>query len=386
MTISNGRHQTTYADTQQDDSVNSFSLPSLPLIIIRNIVSRAWRSHLVRLSCEHYYYDWNLSLALVSKDMFKFVSTCLFTEVYSTKDTWVPFDMGQHIANPFCVIKSPSKLIVDKHIFKDPCESSGTASTQTFFGGITNLIVIGRIDLNQLVLFPSLTNLRLEQKGTSRTWDSNNVWVFRELPQLSLQNLKRLRIKSCNPQVVSNLPDGLHLSVDQIGSSNAQHINLNPNVIFQTSNMELMPQMISKLILNYHGPIPIETLQSMPKLKHLVVSLGWSIMPIQEAVNIINACPNFEAFALWSSPNPQSTKIADLVVGILERTRIGSIKLVFIINHDLEVYESLMATLPLTIQVVGIKRSRQKIPVHYNHQVFKFFLRYKPITEIVKLS
>ncbi|GAM18263.1 hypothetical protein SAMD00019534_014380 [Acytostelium subglobosum LB1] len=316
--------------------------------------------------------------------MFKFVSTCLFTEVYSTKDTWVPFDMGQHIANPFCVIKSPSKLIVDKHIFKDLCESSGTASTQTFFGGITNLIVIGRIDLSQLVLFPSLTNLRLEQKGTSRTWDSNNVWVFRELPQLSLQNLKRLRIKSCNPQVVSNLPDGLHLSVDQIGEENTRHINLNPNVILQTSNMDLMPQMISMLRLNYCGPIPIETLQSMPKLKHLVVSLGWSIMPIKEAVDIINACPNIEAFALWSNSHPQSMKMAaDFVVCILERTRLGSIKLVFKTHHDLEVYESLMATLPLTIQVVGIKRSRQKIPVHYNQQVFKFFLRYnKPIPEI----
>ncbi|GAM18258.1 hypothetical protein SAMD00019534_014330 [Acytostelium subglobosum LB1] len=107
----------------EDDNNNTTSTGQLPWIITR-IISTAWSSHLLLQTKQYCSLEWNVSLALISKSMFKFISTKMLTEVIlverpkfvaPNQEIFVLdyVEALRHITNEYCVIKTPSKLVIE---------------------------------------------------------------------------------------------------------------------------------------------------------------------------------------------------------------------------------------------------------------------------------
>ncbi|GAM18259.1 hypothetical protein SAMD00019534_014340 [Acytostelium subglobosum LB1] len=286
--------------TNKDDNYNNnhnsktTATVQLPWIIITRIISTAWSSHLMLPTTEHCSLEWNVSLELISKSMFKFVSRKMFTEVILQERTVfrVNGDMYlkvvdyvealQHIINSHCVIKT---LVIEGHGFDMLCDmhrntityskcAPDTKYLKTFIESITNLTIHGKAYLNNnLILFPSLTTLRL---SFQQEFDIVSM-VSDELPLSTLQSLKKLDLMICHQRVLANLPDGLHLTLDIVIDDTDG--SLNPNIMslkryYGARDVSHM-NMITKLYIDERSyGISFDSMKRMSHLKHVRVDLS----------------------------------------------------------------------------------------------------------------
>ncbi|GAM18262.1 hypothetical protein SAMD00019534_014370 [Acytostelium subglobosum LB1] len=133
--------------------------------------------------------EWNVSLALISKSMFKFISTKMFTEVIFVEQSTFVVDYVEafhHIINSHCVIKTPSKLVIEGHGFDMLCDMHRNANTAHSLN-LSRLLNLHQIAVDRSKNSPKLSSMReLQAKCLmhQREWDKfefKPLWLKQRL-------------------------------------------------------------------------------------------------------------------------------------------------------------------------------------------------------------
>ncbi|GAM18271.1 hypothetical protein SAMD00019534_014460 [Acytostelium subglobosum LB1] len=290
-----------------------------------------------------------------------------------------------HLINPHCVIKSPRNLVISGHFFDWLCDrhrSSGDEQLLQLFGRITKLTVQGPMDVNNLVMLPSLTSLRFQQD-----FEDNMIYFRHPIPNTILQSLKKLQYDRCTRDAVANLPDGIHLSIHWSIEDDDEQC-LNPNIsCYHVAVLEnpyvMHSNLVTSLYLGEASIEPVDPFLEMPRLHRLVVELD-NRVTVDQVVALIKVCHRIDSIKIvaWVIE-----KGVAFVEGILKQTTLDSITLQLPITPQdtLAFYMHKITTSP-QLQVLRIRRARDKQPrfVGDNNQHYKFLLRFKHHTNALE--